>query len=86
MKFRLINIATGLTLGQHNQRHGVNIYTSGGLAHSDDFRKVAISAIIRHDGAIGFQRHKPWYDEGELYFLSRAEWRVDVVVPVVKEL
>jgi hypothetical protein len=77
-KFKLINKTTNLTLGEHKSRFPLRIYSPflGIIKEDDDFKNDQIKAIIRCDGAIGFQRLDPWYDEGEIYFLPRDEWDI----------
>lgn len=74
MKFQLINKASGLTFNQHKAKHPIRVYYGMGCHFRDDFRDVKCSPLIRHDGAIAFQRHSPDYDQGELYFLNRDDW------------
>lgn len=75
MKFKLIHKETKLTFNQYKRKYPLRIYF-GGLRFDDTFKEIKCSPMIRSDGAICFQRHNPWYDEGELYFLHRDDWEV----------
>ena len=78
MKFQLINKTSGLIFGQHKVKFPLNIYRGGTIYSENDFKEVKCTPLIRSDGAIAFQRHNPWYDEGELYFLNRDEWEIKI--------
>lgn len=66
-----------MPLGEHKSEHPLHYFTAIGQEYTDrNFTHEAIRAILRCDGAIGFQRLHPSYDEGQLYFLSRKEWIV----------
>lgn len=76
-RFHLVHRETGLRFGEYKSRHPLHYYSPNGREYTDSrFANIAVRAILRCDGAVGFQRLKPWYDEGELYFLKREEWIV----------
>lgn len=80
MRFKLINRATGLTLGEHKVKHPLRYYYSSTQSpvprENFEFQHTRIKAVIRQDGAIGFQRMKPSWDDGELYWLKREDWQI----------
>lgn len=83
-RFKLTHRKTGLTLGEYKSRHPLKYYKRYDAADpfytDEDFKQEAIRAIVREDGAIGFQRvHPPAFDGSELYFLPRDEWQVQLV-------
>ena len=76
--FSIIHIETGLTLGEYKDQHPLTYY-AGNIRWCDcEFAGEAVSPIVRCDGAIGFQRLHPSYGEGDLYFLQRREWKVQI--------
>jgi len=71
--FKLVHRQTGLSLGEYKDRHRLRYYLSDGqICEDTGFQNIPIQAILRTDGAIGLQRLKPSWGEGELYFLPRA--------------
>jgi hypothetical protein len=76
MKFQLINKSTGLTFNQHKAKHPIRMYYGLSCVFRDDFRDAKCWPMIRHDGAICFQRKITDYDQGELYFLHRDDWEL----------
>ena len=76
MKFQLINKTSGLTFNQHKLKYPLRIYAGMGLYSDDRFKEAKCWPMIRHDGAICFQRKITDYDQGELYFLHRDEWEI----------
>ena len=78
--FKLINKATGLAFGEHKTRHPLRYYGSGTRIHEDTgFQQRALKAILRADGAVGFQDHDAIYDDGELWFMPREDWTIQWV-------
>lgn len=80
IRFQLIHMATGLTLGQHKMRHPLTYYSNGSPVSSMEYENRPLRPILRGDGAIGFQlldaAHR--YGEGELFFMPRDDWRVEL--------
>lgn len=78
LRFTLVHRETGLTLGEFRMRFPLRYWSlgSGMSVEDDNFRFEVIRPIIRSDGAIGFQRLNPTWDEGQLYFLHREDWEV----------
>lgn len=76
--FQLVHVETGMTLGQYKVSHKLRVYTSTGQEFADyDFVEDKLFPMLRGDGAIGFQRRLTGYDEAELFFLPREEWRIE---------
>ena len=76
-RFHLAHIETGIPFGQFKMKHPLHYYSPSGCEWTDtDFSDTATKVVLRGDGAVGFQRLNPGYDEGDLYFLKRDEWDV----------